>query len=141
MKRSGFKRIPYEVALAKKIEADEKRKNRPKSQAASAGAKKSKQQSYQDEVLLGEWKFNVRCLCNYTCQYPGCDYKDEHIECHHVNPRSQRKDLIYVVANGKCLCSKHHAWVHAHPKQAVKMDLLRVRSRELAAKEGTIGEY
>lgn len=141
MKRSGFKQLSYEDALAKKIAADEKRRNKPKSTAALAGEQHSRDWWNKRARLEGEWKLAVRKNYDYTCQYPSCTVKDEYIDCHHVNPRSQRKDLIYVVSNGKCLCRKHHDWVRDNPEEAQIIGLLVVRSRELAEKEGTLGVY
>jgi hypothetical protein len=141
MKNSGFRQLSYDESLAKKIAADEKRRNKPKSAAAKAGKERTKQQANGKARLEGEWKFSVRKQYDYTCQYPSCTVRDQHIDCHHVNPRSQRKDLLYVLSNGKTMCRFHHDWIRDNPEEAQIIGLLRVRSRELAAKEGTIGIY
>lgn len=118
----------------------------------SKGNKKLKKQDTQkfkelaqtepsEAILEAEFKLAVRVRDNYTCQWPGCKYKDDHIEVHHINPRSRRKDLVYVVNNGRCHCHKHHMKIHADPKQSIKDGWLRNRSRELARKEGTLGIY
>lgn len=141
MINSTFKQLTYEEALAKKIAADEKKRNKPKSAAAKAWKERSKEEQNEHLRLEWEWKLAVRQKDGYTCQYPSCTVKDDHIDCHHVNPRSQRKDLIYVVSNGKCLCRFHHDWVRDNPEEAQIIGLLVVRTRELAAKEGTLGVY
>lgn len=141
MKRSGFKVINYEEALAKRIAADEKRRNKPKSVAAKQWKKSSNQSQAEDAQLEAEWKSRVRERDDYRCQYPGCTVRDLHIDVHHLNPRSQRKDLLYIVSNGKCLCRQHHDWVPNNRTKAIEYDLLRERTYELAAKEGTLGKY
>lgn len=147
MKNSGWPQLTYEEALQKRIEADERRRNKPKSQAAKAGSTRTRRRDLEHSALEMDWKDEIRQKDASTCQFPAyngepkCIVKDIHIHCHHINPRSQRKDLLYVKSNGTCLCPKHHTWVHDNPTEAIELGLLRNRSRELAAKEGTLGQY
>lgn len=91
---------------------------------------------YKNEAHLKgdkDWKRAVREKDGYTCQR--CGKYDPYIHAHHVNPRSQRPDLIRDVANGKCLCASCHAWVHRHPIAAKSLGLLGGTTYEKAAKE------
>lgn len=143
MKRSIFNRPTYEEALAKKIASDEKKRNKP----ATAKEKKGdwwKQKSAELKSLAKQekaWKLAVRRRDNYTCQYPGCKFKHVYIPCHHKAPRSQRKDLEWVVTNGVAVCDKHHKWAHNNHSKAEALGLFSTRSRELATKEETLGVY
>lgn len=106
-----------------------------------------KEQKRAERVFRRE----VRKRDGNACQYPGCIVKQQPrqvqiVEVHHIGTRKRRPDLITVVTNGVCLCNfrtitNHHGWVHAHPIEAVEMGLLSDRSYELAAKEGTLGNY
>lgn len=46
-------------------------------------------------------------------------------EVHHIAPRSIAPHLTLDPSNGVVLCSTHHAWVGAHPKEAHAIGLHR----------------
>lgn len=79
------------------------------------------------------WTKAVREKDNYTCQR--CGKYDKFIHTHHVAPRSRRPDLKLAVANGICLDTECHAWVHANPIAATEQGLLSDATYELAMKE------
>lgn len=141
MKNSGFPQRSYEEQIARRNELAQRKKDRPKSAAAVAGKKRSNKSKAEHDAQETAWKLAVRIKDDWACQYEGCTKRYDSIDCHHVAERSQRKDLIYVVSNGKCLCVEHHRWVHDHPQQAVEKGLLSYRSRELADREGTLDVY
>lgn len=141
MKRGGFKKPTYEEAIAKQQERQAKRAGKGVSASARASQSRAKRKGAEHQKSETDWKKRVRLRDNYHCQYPGCRVVDKSIHCHHVAPRSQRKDLIYVVSNGKCLCFEHHDWVHAHPHEAVKLGLLSKETREKADKEDEVLPY
>jgi hypothetical protein len=114
MKRSEFKRVPGTARLERK-----------------PFGLKPKRESPAEK----RFKREVRERDNYTCQFPGCDYRSKHIDVHHVAKRSQRPDLRFEVSNGKCLCRKHHDWTDFHHDEAVSMGLLSTESYELAKKQ------
>ena len=94
----------------------------------------------QQDANLAAWGRKVRTRDEHICQFPkGCFTDDPRIDPHHIATRGRRPDLIYVDANGICLCRTHHTWVHDNPIQATQMELLNDRTRELAAAEGTLG--
>lgn len=138
MKNTGFRQLTYEEALEKQKEYDERKRSKPQSQASKAWKKRSNQKKYRAEKQETEWKRQVRLRDKYKCQFPGCKYKDAYIHCHHIAPRSQRRDLIYVVSNGVCVCADHHDWIHQHPIQAVELGLLSKETREWANKEDDV---
>ncbi len=135
MKNSGFRRLTYEEIIAKQQKRQEKKNAKPKSQAARMWKKRSNKKKTDNDKRELEWKRSVRERDLFECQYPGCNIKDRSIHCHHINPRSQRKDLIHVVSNGICLCWKHHEEVHQHPLEAVELGLLSKETREKFDKE------
>ncbi len=82
------------------------------------------------DPLLKAWAAAVRQR-DGSCQFPGCKYGSRALHSHHINPRSRRPDLKYVVANGVLLCSLHHKWVHDHPIKAGTLGLLGGESYEV----------
>ncbi len=123
MKRSGFKRLTYEEALAKqqakqaRQRAENTLKTQPRanpvqeptqSTAAIQGKIRSKRKRAGKDRRLSEFRATVRERDDYTCQWPGCGYYDLLIEVQHIAKRSQRPDLIYDPENGVCLCHRHH---------------------------------
>lgn len=157
MKRSTFKQPSYEEIIRKREEKKLKiLAERPPTfgRLTGLGTLPSKKklprketQKYKelaapeptDDVLEERFKKEVRERDGCHCQFPRCRYQDDHIDVHHIAERSLRKDLIYTVTNGICVCRKHHTWIHNNMKKAIQMGLLSIRSRELAAKEGTLG--
>lgn len=138
----SFKPKTFAEALEKQRARKKKKEQRCAkkiSEATSAGKKRIKTRNSYRSTSEYLWKKAVRLRDNYQCQYLQCKVKSKHIHCHHIAPRSQRKDLIYVVANGIALCAFHHNFVHSHPVQAIAIGLLSNRSRELSEKEGTLG--
>jgi len=110
-------------------------KGKPRrSQAAKAGAARSREKQEETDKREEEWRLAVCERYDYTCQFPGCGLRHKSIHAHHIAPRSRRVDLKYVIENGICLCSEHHDWVHDHPVQATAMGLLSDESYELAHK-------
>ena len=110
-----------------------------KSAAARAGSKRREEKGDRNSEHWAAWEAQVRARDGNMCQFPNCKANHSVIDPHHIAPRSQRKDLIYVVTNGICLGREHHDWVHGNPIEAERLGLLSTRSRELAMKEGTIG--
>lgn len=110
-----------------------------KSQAAIRGKERTRQREKEQAKLEEEWRTAVLERDKYTCQYPKCTVRSKSLHAHHVNPRSRRPDLKYVVSNGKGLCFSHHDKIHKNPKKAVELGLLSTRTYELARKEGTLG--
>lgn len=87
------------------------------------------------DANLAAWGKRVRARDGNQCCFPGdCQSGDNRIDPHHIAPRGRRPDLIYVDANGICLCRWHHDWVHDNPRQAERMGLLNFDSYELAQK-------
>ena len=143
MKRGGFPNLTYDEALERARRYDDNRRLRLKakpSQAAKSGKRRTSRRKVEHDVLEAEWKRQVRERDDFTCQFPGCRTRHKFIHAHHIAPKSQRKDLKYVVENGICLCFKHHEWVHNNPLKSVPMGLLSRDTYELAAKEGRLGE-
>jgi hypothetical protein len=62
---------------------------------------------------------------------------DGPVDPHHIAPRGRRRDLKYVVANGTCLCRRHHDRVHDNPIEAERIGLLSSETREKAMKAST----
>lgn len=94
----------------------------------------------QRDPELAAWGRRVRERDGNSCQYRErsghfCQSGDRRIDPHHVAPRGRRPDLIYVDANGICLCRLHHDWVHDNPIQAEAMALLSSETYEKAMKE------
>jgi len=84
---------------------------------------------------LAAWSKKVRERDGNQCQWPGgCQTGDVRIDPHHLAKKSQRRDLKYVVENGRCLCRTHHDWTDNNHDAAVAMGLLNTESRELARK-------
>lgn len=124
---------------------------KPKSAARIAGDQRRKENKREKEFQETQWKRQVRTRDNQTCQFPlgvvktvkcngvddGSRLRSPHIDCHHIAPRSRRRDLIYVVSNGICLCRNHHDWVHDYPSISTPMGLLSDESREFANKRRT----
>lgn len=160
MNRSGFSKPTAEEARDKarewqaKLRARQESKPRPEPVLRQARAIKCKPMTAPRADPEG-WPFRkaVRDRDGNTCQFPGCGVQEVNtqeegsvIDVHHIATRKRRPDLIYVVANGVCLCNvktytNHHGWVHLNPLKAVEMGLLSDRTRELAEKEGTLGQY
>lgn len=80
------------------------------------------------------FKREVRERDNFTCQFPGCDYRSKSIDVHHKAKRSQRPDLKLTVANGVCLCRQHHDWTDYNHSEAAEKGLLDLTTYELARK-------
>lgn len=112
-----------------------------KSQAAITGRERSRQHRKEEDKKEEEWRLAVLERDGYRCQYPKCRVSHKSLHAHHVNPRSRRPDLRYVVSNGKGLCFFHHEVVHKNPLKGEELGLLSTRSFELARKEGTLGQY
>lgn len=92
------------------------KKCRDSGQSKKGGVRDNKGQAAQDRI----WAQAVKERDNYICQK--CGSKGGH--AHHIGTRSKRPDLRHVLTNGITLCTSCHAWVHHHPKEAIKMGLL-----------------
>lgn len=100
------------------------------------GLKRSQKPMWaKSDTNLAAWGRRVRARDGNVCRFPGdCVSGDNRIDSHHIAPRGRRPDLIYVDANGICLCRTHHDWCHNNPMQAERMQLLNFDSYELAQK-------
>lgn len=154
MKRSGWPQLSFEEARGKVQEQQarqrlraaektrEKGQKRPKQQPQGKWLTRSQMSASKTDPKAQAWSQLVKIRDRNSCQWPtGCKTGDMRIDPHHIAKKSQRTDLRYVVANGICLCRTHHNWTDDNPGEAVKMGLLSTRSRELAEREGTLGEY
>lgn len=112
-----------------------------KSQAAIRGRERSRQRDKETEKREEEWRTAVLQRDGNRCRYPACCAVSRSLHAHHINPRSRRPDLKYVVSNGAVLCFLHHEFVHKNPLKGVALGLLSTRSMELARKENTLGIY
>src|SRR5688572_11480292 len=132
MKRSGFKKLSYDEAVEKAQKKRADKSVRQPSQAAVAGKRRSKKRKAANDRQHRIWQKKVRERDDYMCRWPGCGYRDVHIDVHHINERSQRPDLRYNVDNGACICglgtaNNHHDYLHhtiEGRKKAKKLGLL-----------------
>jgi hypothetical protein len=134
----GFKKLTYDEAKEKMAESAERRKQRPKSAAAKAGAQRSKARKVHKASLLAAFNHRCRVRDNYRCQWPKCRYRDLKIPVHHINERSQRPDLRYNSDNGACICPAHHDYLHhtvEGRRQAKELGLLGGKTYEHNQKE------
>lgn len=96
---------------------------------------------------LAEWGREVKKRDGNRCQWPNCGFckgsQEVTLDPHHKALRSARPDLRLILTNGITVCRRRHNWIHSPEghSQAVKRGFLNERSRELAAKEGTLGIY
>jgi hypothetical protein len=42
------------------------------------------------------------------------------MHAHHIEDASNHPDIRFSVKNGKCLCRKHHTWLHILYKQGYR---------------------
>jgi 5-methylcytosine-specific restriction endonuclease McrA len=96
--------------------------------------KRSTLKSKGDSPALKKVKAQARLRDDYTCQYPGCDYRSKSIDVHHIAKRSQRPDLRLELSNLICLCRKHHARTDTHRSEAEALGLVGGESYEKARK-------
>jgi len=97
------------------------------------------------ETELLKWGKDVKTRDGNRCQWPRCEFCHNELgvklDPHHKALRSARPDLRLVLDNGVTICRQRHDWIHS-PKghdEAVKRGFLNMRTRELAAKEGSLG--
>lgn len=102
-------------------------------------------QSKPSPELLA-WGREVRKRDNYTCQWVNCEFchnvpKGATMDPHHIAERSLRPDLRLILANGTVVCRRRHDFIHSEEgrDEAITRGFLSLRTRELAAKEGTLG--
>lgn len=127
LKRTEFKRVKFDAAKPSLPRRSGKRRS------ARSTLKAGTRMKAKPDPLLAAWGRRVRARDGNACRFPGmCATGDERIDPHHIAPRSRRPDLIYVDANGLCLCRTHHDWCHDNPIQAERMGLLSTESYELA---------
>lgn len=156
MKRSGFKQLSYDEALAavqakrrdSESESAGKRKARQKGRKPRYGLsqKPRKPLGYSGRLKAGKrlktkvdrklvaWSKAVRERDDYTCQMTGLRDVQRNI-AHHVAPRGRRVDLKYDIDNGITLTPEAHQWVHDHPIEATALKLLSDETYELAQKQ------
>ena len=79
-----------------------------------------------------EWAKHVKLRDGGMCQ--NCGAERARLHAHHIAPRSRRPDLKYDLNNGITLCSNCHDWVHTHPKESQKLQLLDNSTYEKARK-------
>lgn len=97
---------------------------------------------------LTQWANLVIDRDGNRCQWSRCEFCRNVVSActldpHHKALRSARPDLRLVLANGVTICRRRHDWVHSSEGRAdaIARGFLNLRTRELAAKEGTLGEY
>lgn len=96
---------------------------------------------------LAKWGRTIKKRDENRCQWPACDFcrgSDEvTLDPHHKALRSARPDLRLILSNGTTVCRQRHDWIHSPEghDEAVSRGFLNIRTRELAAKEGTLGSY
>lgn len=56
------------------------------------------------------------------CQFEGCECKS--IEVHHKYSGKDRSKFYLDDSTWMAICRKHHAWIHAYPKQSRSMGYL-----------------
>lgn len=118
MKRSGFKRKPYQW-------------RRPAKPLGFSGRLKAK-----PDRALAKWSRDVRKRDGNQCQWPaGCTTGDTRIDAHHIAERSLRPDLKLSVENGIALCRTHHDWLPLNRSAAIAMGLLSDETYEAARKQ------
>lgn len=93
---------------------------------------------------LAAWAIRVKKRDGYRCQWAGCAFWHDRLTvvvAHHKALRSARPDLRLVDDNGITVCWDMHSVIHspAGHDEAVKRGFLNLRTRELAAKENTLG--
>lgn len=126
LKRSWIKRGSKELKRTEFI------KRRRTEEMRRANAKAYRLRSKPETSAMKKFKREVRERDNYTCQFPGCQVYDLHIDVHHIAKRSQRPDLKLVVSNGICLCRQHHDWTDLNHDEAVRLGLLSLETYEKA---------
>lgn len=140
MKNRGFPQISFEeIASRKKAREERKAGREPRWVASNEPKAKTKRETNRSQSKESKFTAAVRKRDKSTCRFTGC--KSKEVVVHHINERSTRPDLLYTVDNGICLCVTHHTFVHDNMKWAIENDFLRIRTYELAAKEGTLGKY
>ena len=83
----------------------------------------SKAESLRKSDEYEAWRIKVFQRDNYTCQ--GCwDDRGGNLEGHHILPRSQFPELIFVVKNGLTLCEDCHKKVHSKGVKSICRELL-----------------
>lgn len=96
---------------------------------------------------LAAWGREVKRRDGNRCQWVECEFcrgrEDVTMDPHHRALRSARPDLRLVLGNGVTVCRDRHNWIHspAGHDEAGRLGFLNPRTRELAAKEGTLGVY
>ena len=81
---------------------------------------------------------DAKKLYGYTCQVCGFNFKDaygdlgkEYIECHHINPLSEREEYMDSSINDVCVvCSNCHRMIH-RSKPALTIEQLREKLKKL----------
>lgn len=99
-----------------------------------------------DPELL-QWGKDVKKRDGNICQWPNCEFCHNDskalLDPHHKALRSARHDLRLALDNGVTVCRSRHDFIHSPQgrNEAVRLGFLNPRTRELAAKEGTLGIY
>lgn len=94
---------------------------------------------------LAVWGREVKRRDGNVCQWVDCEFCRNSfgalLDPHHKALRSARADLRLVLDNGVTVCRRRHDWIHSPEghDEAVRMGFLNERTRELAAKERTLG--